>query len=490
MQEDLQIGVYDDDIVFDLGGVIDDYLRCLRRYWLQMFLAVTAVTAAALLYLNTTYQPEYVAKVTYSVTKTGDTAIDASIAKRLSQAVPSIISSQEFSKEMLLMIEGGTLNPNYKITASNTEGANLFTIAVTANNYLNADAIAGLLELIYPEWASKSSGTVEMQVVDRVESNGNPSNPYSLVDSVIKGLICGLIVCFIFATGYVITIKTVRKESDMKKIIESSCLAVIPEVKSKKRKNKKKIQLLINKKRVDWSFKQSVLSAQQRLEKRMEQSRKKVLLISSALPQEGKSILSVNLALGFSERGKKTVLIDADLRNPSISRILETEGMKRGLGEYLAGKADMDSILVRSAENLHLIFAGKIKGELSAIMDNVRMEELMVQLRASYDFIIIDTPPSHMFGDAALLLHYADASIYIVRYDYAAINEIRDGIMEVNQGKKLLGYLLNRGQRGLSSYGEHDYGKYGYYGKYEKYSRYIHADEETAEEALDTESTL
>ena len=309
MQDDLQRGLYDDEIAMDLGGMMDDYLRCFRRYWMQIILALAAVTAATVLYLNITYQPVYEAKITYSVTKTGDTAIDASIATRLSQTAPGIITAVEFTQEMLAMVEGETINPNYKITASNTEGANLFTITVSANNYLNADTIADLLEVIYPEWASRSSGTVEMQVVDRVESGGVPVNSYSLVDSIVKGIIYGLAFCFICATGYVLTIKTVRKESDMKKITDLGCLALVPEVRFKKRKNKKRNQLLINKKRVDLSFKQSVLSAQQRLEKRLEQSDKKVLLISSALPQEGKSVLSVNLALAFSERGKKTILI-------------------------------------------------------------------------------------------------------------------------------------------------------------------------------------
>ena len=480
MQDDLQRGLYDDEIAMDLGGMMDDYLRCFRRYWMQIILALAAVTAATVLYLNITYQPVYEAKITYSVTKTGDTAIDASIAKRLSQTAPGIITGVEFTKEMLAMVEGETINPNYKITASNTEGANLFTITVSANNYLNADTIADLLEVIYPEWASRSSGTVEMQVVDRVESGGVPVNSYSLVDSIVKGIIYGLAFCFICATGYVLTIKTVRKESDMKKITDLGCLALVPEVRFKKRKNKKRNQLLINKKRVDLSFKQSVLSAQQRLEKRLEQSDKKVLLISSALPQEGKSVLSVNLALAFSERGKKTILIDADMRSPSVSSILETDPGKNGLGEYLTGKAGQDIILVRITENLHLISAGKIKGELSVILDNDRMEKLMEQLKVSYDFIIIDTPPSHMFGDAALMMRYTDASVYVVRYDYAEINEIREGIAEVNQGQK-------RGQRGISSYGGYGYGRYGYYGKYEKYSRYIQNSEE---EELDTESTL
>ena len=490
MQEDLQRDLQDDEIMLDLGGILDDYLRCIKRYWLQMLLATLAVTAAAVMYFNLFYEPVYVARLTYAVTKTNDTSTDAAIAKRLSQTVQVITSGREFSEEIQSQIEEGRLNKNFQVSAANTEGANLFTITITANNYVNANVIAGLLEEFYPEWASKTSGTVGLQVVDKTEASDQPDNGYYPFKYIIKGVACGLFLCFIFASGYVFTRKTVRKESDMKKATVKGCLGVIPEVKIKKRKTNKNVQMLVNKKRVDWGFKQGVQAIQQRLDKRMKAQDKKVLLVSSSLEQEGKSLLAVNLALEFAGRDKKTVLIDADLRRPSVCRILEMKQPERGLSDYFRGEADLKEILAKKTENLQIIPAGGAEGELSAILDEDKMKELIDMLRASNDVIILDTPPSYLFSDAALLSRYADASVYVVRCDYADVREVREGLEAVGQEEKVLGYIMNRSQGGFLAYGRYSYGKYRYYGKYGRYGRNEDTEDEAWEEDLNTEDTL
>lgn len=486
MQEDLQR----DEIELDLGGILDDYLRCIKRYWLQMILATLAVAAASVMYFNLFYEPVYVAKLTYSVAKTNDTSTDAAIAKRLSQTVQIITSSREFSEEMQSRIEEGSLNKNFQISAANTEGANLFTIMVTANNYINANIIAELLEEFYPDWASRASGTVGLQIVDKTEASDKPGNGYYPFKYIIKGIAYGVFLCFIFASGYVFTRKTVRKESDMKKATANVCLGVIPEVKIKKRKANKNMQILINKKRVDWGFKQGIQGVQQRLDKRLKAQNKKVLLVASSLEQEGKSLLAVNLALEFAGRDKKTVLIDGDLRKPSVCRILEMRQPESGLSDYFRGEADIIEILAKKSENLQIIPAGGAEGELSAILDEDKMKELIDMLRTSNDVIIMDSPPTYMFSDAVLLSYYADALVYVVRCDYADVREVREGMEAVDQEEKILGYIMNRSQGGFSAYGRYGYGGYRYYNKYGRYGGKEDTEDETWEEELNTEDTL
>ena len=118
------------------------------------------------------------------------------------------------------------------------------------------------------------------------------------------GAVAGIAVCFVVATIYVLSSKTVRKESDMKKVTVKSCITVIPDVKLKKRINSQKEQLLITNRRVDWGFRQSILGAQSRIERQMEKENKRVLLVSSTLPEEGKSLFALNLALAFEQERK------------------------------------------------------------------------------------------------------------------------------------------------------------------------------------------
>ena len=128
-------------------------------------------------------------------------------------------------------------------------------------------------------------------------------------------------------------------------------------------------------------------------------------------------------------------------------------------------------------------------------MDEKRMEELMKHLRAEFDYIIIDTPPSYLFSDAAILATYTDSVLYVVRHDMAELPQVKKGMEPFILEDKLIGYILNRSHRGFASYGKYGYGKYGYgkygygrygYGKYGSYQKYVKDDEET----MNTEDSL
>lgn len=110
-------------------------------------------------------------------------------------------------------------------------------------------------------------------------------------------------------------------------------------------------------------------------------------------------------------------------------------------------------------------------------------------LKKTFDMIIIDTPPAGLFSDADIFAKYADSVFYVVRYDYASVREIQEGMSTFIQSDKLLGYALNRSHGSLSGYGKYGkYGKYGYsgYGHYGKYKRYIKAEEKS----MNTEDSL
>lgn len=478
--------VYSSPEPMDFTEILEDILRCLKRYWIQLLLVLVAAAAVTVAYLNASYKPVYSAKVTYAVNKTGMTENDAALAKRLSSSVAKIYGTYEFQDELFDSIQEKSLDPGKCwISTQYTEGANLFTVTVSSNDFRNVDPVLEAFQQVYPRWADKSNGSVELETVDRVQASQIPDNPYSMIDCAVKGLLVGLVLVAALTFLYAQTLHTVRKEKDMKKVTSKGCIALIPDTKMKKRTNENKSHLLISNKRIDWSFKQSMLSAQSRLDQIMSRQEQKVLLVTSTLPQEGKSLMSVNLALAAVQNGKKTVIIDGDLRNPSVGRVFGFEGKKAGLSDFFDGKAEPDEIITRSGE-LAVIGGGTRSGGVSGIIADGMMEDLMGYLRRVYDFIVIDTPPSGLFSDAAILGKYADTCLYVVRQDMATLHEIQEGIGPFIMEDKLAGYLINRSSTSISSYGK--YGKYGYskYGHYGKYKRYI----KTTEASMNTEDTL
>lgn len=478
--------VYSSPEPMDFTEILEDILRCLKRYWIQLLLVLVAAAAVTVAYLNASYKPVYSAKVTYAVNKTGMTENDAALAKRLSSSVAKIYGTFEFQDELFDSIQEKSLDPGKCwISTQYTEGANLFTVTVSSNDFRNVDPVLEAFQQVYPRWADKSNGSVELETVDRVQASQIPDNPYSMIDCAVKGLLVGLVLVAALTFLYAQTLHTVRKEKDMKKVTSKGCIALIPDTKMKKRTNENKSHLLISNKRIDWSFKQSMLSAQSRLDQIMSRQEQKVLLVTSTLPQEGKSLMSVNLALAAVQNGKKTVIIDGDLRNPSVGRVFGFEGKTLGLSDFFDRKADPDEIITRSGE-LAVIGGGTRTGGVSGIISDEMMEDLMGYLRRVYDFIVIDTPPSGLFSDAAILEKYADTCLYVVRQDMATLHEIQEGIAPFIIENKLAGYLINRSSSSISSYGK--YGKYGYskYGHYGKYKRYI----KTTETSMNTEDTL
>lgn len=459
----------DDEYIIDLGAMAADYLRCVKKYWIHFLIVVIVLTAAVAGFLKWSYEPVYLAKITYAVSKTAETNVNAYMAKSLSGAVSTIMATADFTGELLEKAGGADDTAEYQLSSAYTEGANLFSISVTSDEPAYANRILGALEEIYPVWASRSNGTLELQTVDKSEAKDAPTNPFSLPKSMGMGALAGLGVCFVFSTWYALTITTIRKESDMKRITGKNCIATIPDVKVKKRDKSTKEQLLLSNKRIDWGFKQSILAAQSRIEKQMARKKEQVLLVTSTLPQEGKSVVTVNLALAFAKRDKKILVIDGDLRNPSTAKLMgiETERQK-GLTDFFGEKTGVkDMIAVK--DGVTVIGGGAHKGEASGILAEGRMEELMAYLRRKFDFIIIDTPPAHLFTDAALFEHYADCALYVVRYDMAEANEIRDGIGPFIRSDKLMGYIINRNPGGFSTYGKYGYSRYGHYSKYKRY---------------------
>lgn len=473
----------DDEIVLDLRGLLEDYVRCLRRCWLQLLLVLLTVTALIVAYFNISYEAFFEAKITYAVKKTDLTVTDASIAKRLSMSIPSVTGFQEFRQELMKNIEEKSLNYNYEISSVNTEGSNLFTIYLKTNNYKNTNLLMENFKEVFPKWASEITGTVELQIADESLAGKTPSNPYSLPKSAAMGLLAGAVLCFVIATIYAFSTKTVRRESDMKKLTVKGCVAMIPEARQKKRRNGKKAQLLITNKHVDWGFKQAVLAAQNRIERQMQKENKHVLLVSSTIPEEGKSLMALNIALGFSMQDKKVLVVDGDFRNPSIGKILGLEENHHGLADYFKQKCFLNDI-IQSKNNLDVICGGSVRDKASSVLKQKEMEHLMEALVNDYDYIVIDTPPSALFTDAALLSEYADSVLYVVRHDRAITREIKDGLEPFIRNEKLLGYLINRKPGGYSTYG--GYGKYSSYKQYGKYKRYIDLDEKS----MNTEDSL
>jgi len=185
-----------------------------------------------------------------------------------------------------------------------------------------------------------------------------------------------------------------------------------------------------------------------------------VILISSAKPSEGKTSITTLEAIVFALNGARVLLIDSDLRRPSVHLRFRIAN-KIGLTSVLTGKSSLQEAIfeVPAVPSLHILPAGPTAPMPAELLGSLQMQRLVEGLRASYDFILIDTPPILTVTDAAVLVSISDGVVLVLRYGQASRNVVaRASEILLRSGAHLLGVVLNAVDLQSSDYAEY-YGR-------------------------------
>ena len=192
----------------------------------------------------------------------------------------------------------------------------------------------------------------------------------------------------------------------------------------------------------------------------------KTIVVTSSIPGEGKSTISGNLAITLSQSGARVLLIDCDLRKPSIHKKFRVVN-DLGLTDILVDKCSLKDVIKKIDEYLFMITAGTIPPNPSEIVGSNSMEDLIKELSLSFDYIVMDTPPVIPVTDPLLLAAKSDATIIVVRARKTKEKIIRqayDELIKVNSN--IIGSILNDSEtKTNNSY-------YEYYAEEDKWSRY------------------
>jgi polysaccharide biosynthesis transport protein len=208
-------------------------------------------------------------------------------------------------------------------------------------------------------------------------------------------------------------------------------------------------------------------------------SPQKVVLLTSSLPEEGKTTVACNLAFAFSQV-KKTLLVEADMRRPKIARVLGGQEHRAGLSELVAGSAPLDEcVYPADNSNLWVLQSGRVPLNPLELISSHRFSEVMETLKKAFDVIIIDSPPMQLVSDALVLSQYATSVLYVVKADSTPYPLARHGLTQMKRvsepGLIGLGAVLNLLDIDKAN---RYYGEYrGYGGRY--YRRYGYASETT-----------
>ncbi len=196
-----------------------------------------------------------------------------------------------------------------------------------------------------------------------------------------------------------------------------------------------------------------------------------VIGVTSSMRGEGKSTTAVNLSYVFAEKGSKVLLIDADLRIPSIAKKLEIESSP-GLADLLRSKGTQVSELKSHLlSNWFVLPSGDIPPNPSELLGSSRMENILNKLREIFDYIIIDLPPVNIVSDAVSISSLISGMIVVIREEHTEKKELERCFRQLKLSNvNVLGCVMNEAKSGNTSYGR--YKKYKYY----KYYRYYQSE--------------
>ena len=185
------------------------------------------------------------------------------------------------------------------------------------------------------------------------------------------------------------------------------------------------------------------------------------IVIASVGPSEGKSVTALNLSWLLAQTdGIKALIIDSDLRRPSLANYLAIETTV-GLSDVLEGTSSLKNAIVRlEPAGLHLLPGGQSRHDVAELISGLKFKEIMSEIRGMFDYVIIDAPPLGVFTDATVLINHADGALFVICANKTRYKDI-DRVLEMLPRERMLGAILNQSDEPLIS----DNYYYDYYNK-------------------------
>lgn len=466
-----------DEGEIDLLQVISGMVQHLRRLWwlcVILTMAGAAVAVAVLFYART---PMYQSSASFTVATGGESGsysfyYDSSTADQLSMTFPYILESSYFRSMLLGRL--GTNQLNGTITAETISSSNVVTMKVQSSSPQDAYSILTAAIEIYPQAAHFVLGDISFSMLTQPQLPTEPFNRPSVEKSCLIGSGLGLLLSLGILLVLSMFRKNVCEKEDMRKITSMRCLAILPRIPMKARTRKNAAQVSFRNPALPHGYTESIRMLKNRVVKAMDANEENVLLVTSTVAGEGKSVTAVNLAGQLAMDGARVLLIDGDLRKQQDNQLLD---LAADYGLMEACEEDDErtiwSGIERNSAELGengLMFLGGSKPlhQPASLLSSPAFKRCIQALQKRVDYIIIDCPPCGMFQDTGILTEFAQSVLYVVGYDRLPAGTIRDGIYGLGgQHISFLGYVFNNCPETKGGYG-YGYGRYGY-GRYGGY---------------------
>lgn len=296
-----------------------------------------------------------------------------------------------------------------------------------------------------------------ISIVDFAAPPRKPSKPNMLLNMALAALL-GLGLGVLAALVLEALDETLATPDDVEKKLGVPVLGVVPLLD----KGETPAEGLVN---IRSGFSEAYYSLRTALQFSTPDGAPRSLLVSSARPAEGKSTTAYAVALNLARIGKRVLLVDGDLRNPSMHRVVGLEN-DRGMSNLLSGSADLAAVAQSTREeNLYFIPCGPLPPNPAELWGGDRLRQFLAESRHSFDHVVIDGPPVLGFADAPMLAAAVDGVLFVLESRGTRRGQARGALRRLQVGRAhLLGAVLTKFSAKSTSYGGYDYAYDYHYG--------------------------
>ena len=443
-----------------LVGVICAVLSFLGSF----FLITPRYESSAMFYVNNS-------TLSFSSDVGSISAGDLSAAQDLVNSYIVILESRE---ALLDVIDYSGVNRTYgelrdMITAESVNGTEIFEVVVTSENPQEAADIANAIKELLPNRIKTIIDGTSAKVVDSPIVAESPSYPIYPLNALI-GLLVGIVICAIIVVLRELFDVTVRSEEDVQQVCTHPVLAAVPDMTVPTRggyyasNSKKQAQPQTTdseRKFVAGDISFAAAEAYKLLRTKLQFSFADgqschIIGVSSAMAGEGKSLSSCNLAYTLTQLNKRVLLVDCDMRRPSLNYKLSIRKVP-GLSNCLTHQVQLEEVIQNYSSgdcNFHVIAAGRNPPNPIELLSCDGMKEALQRFRSHYDYIILDLPPVGEVSDALVAASLVDGVLLVVRQNYCNSNILHAAVKQFEfVGGKVLGVVLNCAEEGGGRYG-------------------------------------
>lgn len=435
----------EDELTIDLD-ILSIIRVIIKKFWIILYLAIIcAIVTDVFFTLN--YTPVYQTTSQFLVTAKENSTYSSKMTiistKEMAEKFSYLLSSSVMAKEVAKNL-GYTSLPG-TIETSVVGESSILLVTVSADSPLNAYNIMNNLISSYDNVSKHMDDSALIEPLDNIRMPTYPSNAVNSKRNLMLGFGGGALV----SLGIIVLLELLKDdlktEKHVEKKLDIKLFSTLYEEKRNYFKVKRKRSLLINDIATSFEYIENIKDIRFKLAHFLTTNNLKSVLITSTFENEGKTTLAVNLALSLVKTGAKVLLIDMDLKKPSLYKIFELNKDDIISFEQMLKLKDYHQAINKNLMGVDVLVNSQSYTDSELLIDNSKLEQLFQNLKKEYDYIIVDSAPVLVAEDTVGLSSKVDATLFVARENYGKVRYINDAIDLIKEiDGNLIGCVLTR----------------------------------------------